>query len=211
MALMLTALALVPAGTHLLALPNKIGLPQDQYFIVQGIYRGWAFLGAVLMAAIDTCRDRQLDATDGRLGSIAPAVGIFPRRQCRCDLRILLLDGLIGSTRPLIGPEPALRPGTAATVPLLCQVRRRSAQGRDAAVTASSVASTGSYPDQWVGSLRQTGFAHAFDEAVARGQITKRLSFDPIADLEMGVQYEKESAFLTRLVQSAKLRQGRGQ
>jgi hypothetical protein len=52
MVLMLTALALVPAGTHLLALPNKIGLPQDQYFIVQGIYRGWAFLGAVLMAAI---------------------------------------------------------------------------------------------------------------------------------------------------------------
>jgi hypothetical protein len=28
MALMLTALALVPAGTHLLALPNKIGLPR---------------------------------------------------------------------------------------------------------------------------------------------------------------------------------------
>jgi hypothetical protein len=38
----LTALALVPAGAHLFELPNKIGLSQDRYFIVQSIYRGWA-------------------------------------------------------------------------------------------------------------------------------------------------------------------------
>jgi len=36
-AILLTALALVPAGAHLLALPNKIGLPQAGYFVVQGI------------------------------------------------------------------------------------------------------------------------------------------------------------------------------
>jgi hypothetical protein len=41
-AIILTALALVPGGAHLLALPNKIGLTQADYFIVQGIYRGWA-------------------------------------------------------------------------------------------------------------------------------------------------------------------------
>jgi hypothetical protein len=35
LALVLTALALVPAGAHLFALPNKIGLAQEQYFIVQ--------------------------------------------------------------------------------------------------------------------------------------------------------------------------------
>jgi hypothetical protein len=52
LAVILTALALVPAGAHLFELPNKIGLPQDQYFVVQGIYRGWALLGIVLFAAL---------------------------------------------------------------------------------------------------------------------------------------------------------------
>ena len=51
-AIILTALALVPAGAHLLALPNKIGLPQTEYFVVQGIYRGWAFLGIILFASL---------------------------------------------------------------------------------------------------------------------------------------------------------------
>jgi hypothetical protein len=51
-AILLTALALVPAGAHLFALPNKIGLPQEQYFTVQGIYRGWALFGFVLIPAI---------------------------------------------------------------------------------------------------------------------------------------------------------------
>jgi hypothetical protein len=50
-ALMLTALALVPAGAHLFELPNKIGLSQDRYFIVQQIYRGWALFGFVLLPA----------------------------------------------------------------------------------------------------------------------------------------------------------------
>jgi hypothetical protein len=52
LALVLTALALVPAGAHFFELPNKIGLPQDQYFIVQGIYRGWALFGFVLFPAL---------------------------------------------------------------------------------------------------------------------------------------------------------------
>jgi hypothetical protein len=52
LALILTALALVPAGAHLFELPNKIGLAQDQYFIVQGIYRGWALFAFVLFPAL---------------------------------------------------------------------------------------------------------------------------------------------------------------
>jgi len=48
----LTALALVPAGAHLFELPNKIGLSQEHYFIVQGIYRGWALFGLVLFPAV---------------------------------------------------------------------------------------------------------------------------------------------------------------
>jgi hypothetical protein len=52
LAIVLTALALVPAGAHLFALPNKIDLAQEPYFIVQGIYRGWALFGFVLIPAI---------------------------------------------------------------------------------------------------------------------------------------------------------------
>lgn len=51
-AVTLTALALVPGGAHLFALPNKIGLAADAYFTVQGIYRGWSLFGIVLFGAL---------------------------------------------------------------------------------------------------------------------------------------------------------------
>jgi len=37
LAVILLALSLVPGGAHLFALPNKIDLPSEQYFIVQAI------------------------------------------------------------------------------------------------------------------------------------------------------------------------------
>ena len=40
LAIVFTALALVPGGAHLFALPNKIDLDVEPYFVVQGIYRG---------------------------------------------------------------------------------------------------------------------------------------------------------------------------
>lgn len=52
LAILLTALALVPSGAHLFALPNKLSLASDQYFIVQNIYRGWSRLCAVLIGAL---------------------------------------------------------------------------------------------------------------------------------------------------------------
>jgi hypothetical protein len=52
LAIIFTALALVPGGAHLFALPNKITLAQTDYFIIQNIYRGWALLGIVLFAAL---------------------------------------------------------------------------------------------------------------------------------------------------------------
>ena len=52
LAVILTALALIPGGAHAFALLNKINLGAEPYFIVQGIYRGWALLGIVLIAAI---------------------------------------------------------------------------------------------------------------------------------------------------------------
>ena len=51
-AIVLAALALVPAGAHLFALPNKIGMGQGQYFTAQSIYSGWAFLGVILVGAL---------------------------------------------------------------------------------------------------------------------------------------------------------------
>jgi hypothetical protein len=52
LAVMLAALALVPAGAHLFELPNKLPLSQEQYFTVQSIYRGWALFGFVLCGSI---------------------------------------------------------------------------------------------------------------------------------------------------------------
>jgi hypothetical protein len=52
LALLFTALALVPAGAHLFSLPNKIHLAQTDYFIAQSIYRGWALFGIVLFGAV---------------------------------------------------------------------------------------------------------------------------------------------------------------
>jgi hypothetical protein len=51
-AIVLTALALVPAGAHFFELPNKIGLDQHAYFTVQSIYRGWALFGFALFGAL---------------------------------------------------------------------------------------------------------------------------------------------------------------
>jgi hypothetical protein len=51
-AIVLAALALVPAGAHLFALPNKISMGQGQYFTAQSVYSGWAFLGLILIGAL---------------------------------------------------------------------------------------------------------------------------------------------------------------
>jgi hypothetical protein len=52
LAVVLTALALVPDGAHVFALLNKINLGAEQYFIVQNIYRGWALFGVLLIGAL---------------------------------------------------------------------------------------------------------------------------------------------------------------
>lgn len=50
--LLFAALALAPALAHLLELPNKMGLSREDYLTVQQIYRGWAWLGFVVAAAL---------------------------------------------------------------------------------------------------------------------------------------------------------------
>jgi hypothetical protein len=51
-AILLTAIAVIPGGAHLFALPNKIRLDREAYFAAQAIYSGWARLGAFLIAAL---------------------------------------------------------------------------------------------------------------------------------------------------------------
>ena len=48
LALVTTGIALGPALAHLLEMPNKMKLTDDDYFIVQRIYRGWSLLAIVL-------------------------------------------------------------------------------------------------------------------------------------------------------------------
>jgi hypothetical protein len=52
LALVFTAVALVPSGAHLFALPNKIGMTEAQYYIAQSIYSGWAMFGFFLIPAL---------------------------------------------------------------------------------------------------------------------------------------------------------------
>lgn len=52
LALMFTGLALVPSGAHLMELPNKMKLSRDEYLTAQRLYRGWAFVGGVVVAAL---------------------------------------------------------------------------------------------------------------------------------------------------------------
>jgi hypothetical protein len=52
LAILLTALLLVPEGAHFFELPGKIGMDRDTYFSVQQIYSGWAFFGIVMLAAL---------------------------------------------------------------------------------------------------------------------------------------------------------------
>ena len=47
-----TALSLAPALAHLFELPNKIGLPRDEYVVAQKLYRGWQFVGVAVVGAL---------------------------------------------------------------------------------------------------------------------------------------------------------------
>jgi len=50
--LLFTGVTMFAAGAHLLELLTKLSLPRDDYIVVQQIYRGWALLGIVVVAAL---------------------------------------------------------------------------------------------------------------------------------------------------------------
>ncbi|WP_163273108.1 DUF1772 domain-containing protein [Chelativorans alearense] len=51
-AIILIAMVLVPSGAHLISLPNKAGMDQEQFFTVQQVYRGWALVAIPLLGAL---------------------------------------------------------------------------------------------------------------------------------------------------------------
>ena len=168
LALVFTALALVPYGAHLFALPNKIGMPEQHYFVAQAAYRGWALLGAVLFpamalnvalavllrgqpgftAALAAClcmavtlpvffawtypanvATRELAGGARELAGVAPAMGIFPRRQRGVELRLVLLGrarragaarlkgySFISTCVEVPGPSPVIRTMTSSSL-----------------------------------------------------------------------------------------------
>ena len=73
LAIMFTALALVPSGAHLAALPNKMAMAQAAYFVAQQIYAGSVLFGIIMSRALvanlaharldlpDKSSDQQLD------------------------------------------------------------------------------------------------------------------------------------------------------
>jgi hypothetical protein len=52
MAVVLTALALSPGAANLFELSRKLRLPQERYYAVQAVYRGWDLFAIVLVAAL---------------------------------------------------------------------------------------------------------------------------------------------------------------
>jgi hypothetical protein len=51
LAVILTAVSLIPGGAHVAELFNKLGLGREEYFLVQQIYQGWALFGIAIIAA----------------------------------------------------------------------------------------------------------------------------------------------------------------
>jgi hypothetical protein len=51
LAIVSTALYLVPTGAHLFEMANKMALPQFEYMTVQKIYAGWSLFGIVVDVA----------------------------------------------------------------------------------------------------------------------------------------------------------------
>ena len=51
LAVVISGLALIAPAAHAFELLNKIGLPKEDYFVVQQIYRGWWMVGLLLPLA----------------------------------------------------------------------------------------------------------------------------------------------------------------
>src|SRR6266446_6115887 len=130
LAIMLTALALVPRGTHLAALPNKMAMAQAAYFIAQQIYAGWAALSRrTPVAAIRSRANRRLAQFVQQRGRLLKIDGVEALGEPAVDRRQQLarLPGPVetGGQQP---GEAGRRAQFVSTGALLAGDRQRSAE-----------------------------------------------------------------------------------
>jgi hypothetical protein len=74
LAVVLTSLALAPAMAHVMELPNKLPMSRDAYLTVQRVYRGWQFVGIIVVGALVSTLLLML-SSDG--DSLVPAITAF--------------------------------------------------------------------------------------------------------------------------------------
>jgi hypothetical protein len=82
--MLLLGVVLAAALAHTMELPAKIRLDEDQYFLVQSIYRGWALVGIALIGAVVTtsiwamlARGRERVLVSAAAACIAGGLGVF--------------------------------------------------------------------------------------------------------------------------------------
>lgn len=103
LAILLTALALVPGGAHLASLPAKLALPAEAYLAAQAVYRGWSLWGVVQIGAILACLALGLRRGPARVPALAAAalmaaaLGVFfawtwPANQATANWTVLPPD-----------------------------------------------------------------------------------------------------------------------
>ena len=98
LALVLTAIALIPAGAHVFEMSAKMKLGRDAYFVVQGLYHGWAYFGIAIVGSFLAClakawlagtrRDRILSIFAGLMMAVSLAIffaDIYPANQITKD------------------------------------------------------------------------------------------------------------------------------
>jgi hypothetical protein len=72
--IVLVALSMGPTWAHLLEMPAKLTLSRSDYFVVQQIYRGWAWSGVFIFSALaSTSALAVLSRGEGMLGRAAAA------------------------------------------------------------------------------------------------------------------------------------------
>ena len=82
-AIITTALYLVPTGAHLFELPNKVALTPTEYLTVQKIYASWSLFGVVIGMALLATLARTLLARADRTSFAFRIVVGSVRRACR--------------------------------------------------------------------------------------------------------------------------------
>src|SRR5690349_24270413 len=70
----LVAVVMAATWAHLLEMPVKMTLSREEYFTVQQIYSGWAWLGSVIFVALTSTSALTVVARSDRVVAAAAAV-----------------------------------------------------------------------------------------------------------------------------------------